>query len=162
MLVYTYALLPFQWVSFLRWRCWHCPCWLLWRWAGAAGIGLAAALAAGDDMGPVVTAVSGHNLCRLRFACFGNHRCLGGRDGDAGRGRHRCLWRGNGEETAVHHTITLVDLVVGWAGLLGGVAWLLWPGPPLPMLAIAAQQGGPVSPLDLPDPQPAPYAVLSR
>ncbi|MCB9003581.1 MAG: hypothetical protein H6664_04355 [Ardenticatenaceae bacterium] len=73
------------------------------------------------------------------------------------------LWRGKWrEETAVHHTITLVGLLVGWAGLLGGVAWLLWPGPPLPMLAIAAQQGGPVSPLDLPDPsQPGPYAVLT-
>lgn len=73
------------------------------------------------------------------------------------------LWRGRGRrETAVRRATAWVGFLLGGAGLLGGAAWLVWPGPALPAPPIAAQQGGPVALLDLPDPaQPGPYAVLT-
>ncbi len=67
-----------------------------------------------------------------------------------------------GQETAVRRAITWFGLLAGCLGLLGGGAWLLWPGAPLAMPKIAAQLAGPAPVLDLPDPaQPGPYGVLT-
>lgn len=73
------------------------------------------------------------------------------------------LGRGKGhQETAVRRVIAWVGFLIGGAGLVAGAAWLLWPGPSLPALPIAAQQGGPALLLDLPDPsQPGLYPVLT-